>query len=156
MRRHPKYCTKYYGAAAHDNPAAQSAIAHGRLHKTLPKHKRKLFRATLTVCPPFRLVTNVNSCSETTCRAVAARGFSISCSPQFNCCVRSNAYPAARLFVDGGPLSQERIVSSASAIGVRSFFRHSELHTVHTHTGTRKRSLQELGRPLTFNGGASH
>ena len=52
-----KYYIKYYDAAANDNPAAQSAIAHGRLAQPVPKHNEKQFRATLTVCPPFRLFT---------------------------------------------------------------------------------------------------
>ena len=63
----PKYCVKYYGAAARQNPAAQSAIARCRSTQNPNKHKTNSSRATLAVCPPFRSHRTVfklrNQCS---------------------------------------------------------------------------------------------
>ena len=72
----PKYCTKYYGAAAHQNPAAQSAIAHGRCDKTIPKQQNKTIPGHSSCVPAVPKLHRRSICSETTCRAVAARGFS--------------------------------------------------------------------------------
>ena len=70
-----KYCTKYYGAAGRHNPAAQSAIAHGRLHKTIPKRKTTPIPGHSNCVPAVPKLHRRSSGSETTCRAVAARGF---------------------------------------------------------------------------------
>ena len=105
MCRKPKYCTKYYGAATHNNPAAQSSIERGRLDRNIPKLKTNQFRATLSCVPAVPKLHRRSLGSETTCRAVAARGFSFTFRPQISCRLRGRAYSAARSFSCGGPFT---------------------------------------------------
>ena len=84
--RQPKYCTKYYGAADRNNPAAQNSIEQGRLDTTIPKQKKSLLRATLSVCPPFRLVTNGSSALRNhLSRSGGAWFFFARLDPQLSC-----------------------------------------------------------------------
>ena len=66
------------------------------------------------------------------CRAVAAHGFSISFSPQCNCCFCSNAYSAARLCLDGGPLSAKQIAIVGFGSRRSSFVDTVQAHRHHT------------------------
>ena len=103
----------------------------------LSQNKRKVFFGPLYLCARRSEVHRWVSRSETTCRAVAARGFAISLSPQLTA-----ACAAARIRRRGcswmvGPFPRSRSRSSASAVGVRRL-RHNARHTESTQVHQEK------------------
>ena len=119
-------------------PAAQSAIAHGRRRRNYPKTKKKTqFRATLTVCPPFRIVTDdLPSLRNHLSRSSGAWFFVSFPSADLLSLERQGVFGGAIRSVSVGP-STERIVDRSASASRRfrslGMLGHEELGTQCTH-----------------------
>ena len=72
----PKYCTKYYGAAARPKSRGPKRYCARPIRQNYPKTQNKTIPGHSSCVPAVPKLHRRSSGSETTCRAVAARGFS--------------------------------------------------------------------------------